>query len=121
MDGARFRGKGRDVGFLKDSIRILGLDMESLAEDAARPLQEQHRGRLSDGERILSARSIGGRRVVREGGFTFIDGQRVRREGPFTYVGDERLRTENGITFIGSRQVTKEGGALYVDGERVEE
>ena len=110
------------MGFFKDSIRILGLDMDGLAEDAARPLQQQqYRGGPSDSERILNARSIGGRRVVREGGFTFIDGRRVRREGPFTYVGDERIRTENGITFIGNKQVTKEGGALYVDGERVEE
>lgn len=110
------------MGFFKDSIRILGLDMDSLAEDAGRPLERgQQRGGSSDVARILNARSIGDRRVVRESGFTFIDGQRVRRDGPFTYVGDDRIRTENGMTFIGNKQVTREGGALYLDGERVEE
>ena len=110
------------MGLFKDSIRILGLDMESLAEDAGRPLRRgQGRGGPSDTERILNSRAIGGRRVVRQGGFTFIDGQRVRREGPYTYVGDERVRTESGITFIGDKMVTREGGFLFVDGERVEE
>ncbi len=110
------------MGFLRDSIRILGLDIDSLAEDAGKPPpQTGRRGNRSEAERILAASSIGGRRIVRQGGFTFIDGQRVRRDGPYTYVGDDRIRTEGGITFIGDRQVTREGGALYLDGERVEE
>jgi hypothetical protein len=110
------------VGFFKDSIRILGLDMDSLAEEAGRPLERgNNRGKLSDVDRIRNARAIGGRRVVRDGGFIFISGQRVRREGPYTYVGNDRIRTENGITFIGDKQLTREGGFLYLDGQRVEE
>lgn len=110
------------MGFFKDSVRILGLDMDSLAEAAGRPLsQGRRRSDASHTERILAARSIGGRRIVREGGFTFIDGERVRREGPYTYVGDNRIHTEGGITLIGDRRVTSEGGSLYVNGERVEE
>lgn len=117
-------GEGTGVGFFKDTIRILGLDMDSLAEEAGRPLEPsrgQHGGQPSDVDRILNARAIGARRVVRDGGFTFIDGQRVRREGPYTYVGKDRIRTENGITFIGDEQVTRQGGFLYLDGQRVEE
>lgn len=112
------------MGFFKDTIRILGLDMDSLAEDAGRPLdrgQQGPKGGHSDVDRVLGARSIGGRRIVREGGFTFIDGQRVRRDGPYIYVGNDRIRVENGMTFIGDKTVTREGGSLFVDGERVEE
>lgn len=112
------------MGFFKDAIRVFGLDMDTLADEAASPLD---RGRGHDGrrrrdiDRILNARAIGGRQVVRDGGFTFIDGQRVRRDGPFTYVGDDRVRSENGMTFIGDKQVTREGGFLYLDGKLVEE
>jgi len=115
---------GTGVGFFKDSIRILGLDMDSLADDVGRPLdrgQRGSKGSRSDVDRLLSARSIGGRRIVREGGFTFIDGRRVRRDGPYTYVGNDRIRVENGMTFIGDKLVTRDGGFLYVDGEQVEE
>ena len=110
------------MGFFKDSVRILGLDMDSLAEEAGRPLERgHHRGEPSDVDRILNARAIGGHRVVRDGGLTFINGQRVRRDGPYTYVGNDRIRTENGITFVGDKQLTREGGFLYLDGQRVEE
>lgn len=108
------------MGFFKSlgqGIKAVGLDMDSLADDAATP----HRGGPSYIDRILSAKYIGDQRVVRDGGSIFIGGQRVRREGAFTYVGDERIRTEGGMTFIGDKVVTKEGSSLYVDGKRVQE
>ncbi len=108
------------MGFFNEALRVFGLDMDSLADDAMQPRQ-QELGRASHIERILKARSIEGRRIVREGRYTFIDGQRVRRQGPYTYVGGDRVRSENGMTFIGDKQVTGAGGALYLDGERVEE
>lgn len=75
----------------------------------------------SDWERILNAKSVGGERIVRDGGFTYIGGKRVMDDGGFTYVGDDRVLNEGGILHIGDKRVTRSGGDLFVDGQRVEE
>lgn len=75
----------------------------------------------SDWDRILSARSVGGDRIVREGGFTYIGGRRVMSSGDFTYVGDDRVIFERGSLRIGDKLVTREGDDLFIDGQRVEE
>lgn len=75
----------------------------------------------SDWERILNAKSVGGERIVRDGGFTYIGGQRVMEDGGFTYVGLDRVIQEGGVLHIGDKRVTHTGGHLFVDGERVEE
>ena len=75
----------------------------------------------SDWDRILNAKSVGGERIVRDGGFTYIGGQRVTNDGAFTYVGDARVIQEDGVLRIGDKRVTRSGGQLFLDGHRVQE
>jgi hypothetical protein len=72
-------------------------------------------------ERILGAEAIGGERVIRDGGFTYILGMRVHSDGGATYVGEERVITDGGVLRIGDRIVTQAGESLFLDGKRVHE
>jgi len=107
---------GVDMGFSK--MPGPGAAIRAASRGSAR---RNERTAGSDWERILNAKSVGGERIVRDGGFTYIGGQRVMDDGGFTYVGDDRVLHEDGVLHIGDKRVTRDGGHLFLDGQRVEE